>query len=502
MLSTLSLCPGQPANTSSHLFPLAPLPQLPVKLPHAVSQRALGDMQVNLDLIEFYHGPSRKQSRSTLASTGGNRPALAHVPQPFQRSFFPTESVFIQTPVPANRSDSSAPLTHEWSSTGITKPRNVFDVEISNFYGGAASQPQTMTESKSMVTRGIPATLEAPLNLTHGSLLLSEPPASEDSTTPTSPTSNELEQGNALSGNVLDTIDVATPRHPMSPAASPESASNASGSLLMCGDSQQEPVNNATHEPPCDPGQDRNACSMTIDAPEQTKNPEGAKGKSAPSCEPYQSNAASSPECSAGLITPSVGRPESYPSIAVVVPAPSWARGKATRATTRVAAGTCKKRLRSSSNSDHHRDPEVSIPDATRQRPKKKSKRTAKSLRHSLSGSDSISCDCSRAIHEVRGRAILTVESSGQKPAYYFTFVPDASPTLSQTTPAETSGKQGPYTSDENALLVQLKEREGMPWAEVAGHFPGRSAASLQVHYSTKLRHKATTRAERLRRRR
>ncbi|KAG2002790.1 hypothetical protein GB937_009556, partial [Aspergillus fischeri] len=43
---------------------------------------------------------------------------------------------------------------------------------------------------------------------------------------------------------------------------------------------------------------------------------------------------------------------------------------------------------------------------------------------------------------------------------------------VSQTTPADTSGKQGRYTSDENALLVRLKEREGMPWAEVAVYFP------------------------------
>jgi hypothetical protein len=111
-------------------------------------------------------------------------------------------------------------------------------------------------------------------------------------------------------------------------------------------------------------------------------------------------------------------------------------------------------------------------------------------------------CDCSRAMHEVHGRAILTVESSGQKPAYYLTFFPDASPMLTQTPLADTLGKQKPYTSDENALLVRLKEREGMPWAEIAAHFPERSAPSLQVHYSTKLRHKATTRTERLRRRR
>ncbi|KAB8077633.1 hypothetical protein BDV29DRAFT_188517 [Aspergillus leporis] len=184
-----------------------------------------------------------------------------------------------------------------------------------------------------------------------------------------------------------------------------------------------------------------------------TKNPEAAKGKSTPSCQPYQSNARSSPEYSASITTPIVDRPESYPSIAVVVPAPPWTRGKVARATTRVTALTCKKRLRSSRDGDDHQDPEVSSPGATRQRPKKKSK-------------------------------------------------PTANPMLTQTPSADTSGKQKPYTSDENALLVRLKEREGMPWAEIAAHFPERSASSLQVHYSTKLRHKATTRDERLRIRR
>jgi hypothetical protein len=288
----------------------------------------------------------------------------------------------------------------------------------------------------------------------------------------------------------------------LSPAAASEAAGIASGSLSVCGDSRQEPDNHATHGPPCSPDQDRDSCLTTINATEQTKNPEAAKGKSTPSCQPYQSNARSSPEYSASITTPIVDRPESYPSIAVVVPAPPWTRGKVARATTRVTALTCKKRLRSSRDGDDHQDPEVSSPGATRQRPKKKSKPTAKSLRHSLGGSDPVPCDCSRAMHEVHGRAILTVESSGQKPAYYLTFVPDASPMLTQTPSADTSGKQKPYTSDENALLVRLKEREGMPWAEIAAHFPERSASSLQVHYSTKLRHKATTRDERLRIRR
>ncbi|KAH2164613.1 hypothetical protein KXV74_007192, partial [Aspergillus fumigatus] len=134
--------------------------------------------------------------------------------------------------------------------------------------------------------------------------------------------------------------------------------------------------------------------------------------------------------------------------------------------------------------------------------PEEESKPMAKPLRHSLGGSDPVPCNCSLAIQEVRGRAILTVESSGLKPAYYLTFVPDAILMLPQTPPTDTSGKQRPYTSDENALLVRLKEREGMPWAEIAAHIPERSASSLQVHYSTKLRHKATTRAEKLRIRR
>lgn len=97
---------------------------------------------MNLDQIEFYYGPSPKQPRSTLASTSERRPALAHVRQPFQRSFSPTETVFIQNaPAPANTADSPEPLTHEWSSTSITKPQNAFDVAITNFYGGAACQP-------------------------------------------------------------------------------------------------------------------------------------------------------------------------------------------------------------------------------------------------------------------------------------------------------------------------------------------------------------------------
>ncbi|KAB8254130.1 hypothetical protein BDV32DRAFT_155524 [Aspergillus pseudonomiae] len=456
-------------------------------------------MQVNLDQIEFYYGPSRQRPRSTLASTGGNRPALTHIPQPFQRSFFSNEPVFIQAPAPTNILGSSAPITHEQPSTGTTNLRNVFDVEISNFYGRAASQPQMITERKSLATTNISGTIDSPLGLMKCSLPLSEPLPFEDST-PTSPTKNGLEQENGLPSNILDTVDTANSHHSMPPTAASESVSNVGGSLSVCGDFQQEPVNNATYKSHCIP--DRDPCLTTTNALEQTENPGVAEDKSIPSCQPYQSNAPSGPECPASLAIPSVDRPESYPSVAVVVPVPPWARGKVTRATTRVAAVTCKKRLRNRGSGNDYRDPEVSIPDATRQRPKEKPKSRMKPLRHSQGGSDPVPCHRSRAIHEVRGRAILTVESSGLRPAYYFTFVPDASPMLAQAPPLDTSGKQRPYTSEENALLVRLKERETMSWAEIAAHFPERSVSSLQVHYSTKLRHKATTQAERLRRRR
>jgi hypothetical protein len=461
------------------------------------------DMRVNLDQIEFYYGPSRQQSSSTLAFTSEKRPPSARVPQSFQHSFS-TESDLTQTPATANISGSSTTYTHEWSSTGIAKPWNAFDVEITSFYGEAATRPQTITENKFAATRFIPASLEAPLDLTSRSLSLSESPAIEDSATPTLPTANELDQEMALSGNIPDAIDAATPSQPMSPAAASDSASNPSSSLTVCDDPQQEPCEITAHKLSCDLDgvrRDRDPCSSTSNAPEQTKVSESGEGTSTPSCQPYQPNARSSPECSASLATPSVNRPESYPSIAVVVPAPPWVRGRVTRTTTRVAALSCKKRLRSSRGADDPQDPEVSISGATRQRPKKP-KPTATSLRHSLGGSEPVPCNCSRAMQEVRGRAILTVESSGLKPAYYLTFVPDASPMLTQTPSVDTSGKQKPYTSDENAMLVRLKEREGMPWAEIAAHFPERSASSLQVHYSTKLRHKATTRVGRLRRRR
>ncbi|GAB1738069.1 hypothetical protein NU219Hw_g2576t1 [Hortaea werneckii] len=56
---------------------------------------------------------------------------------------------------------------------------------------------------------------------------------------------------------------------------------------------------------------------------------------------------------------------------------------------------------------------------------------------------------------------------------------------------APSSGAKKRFTPDENALLVKLKEVDGLSWREITDYFPGRSQNTLGVHYSTKV-HKRT----------
>ncbi|RMZ25278.1 hypothetical protein D0859_10659 [Hortaea werneckii] len=64
-----------------------------------------------------------------------------------------------------------------------------------------------------------------------------------------------------------------------------------------------------------------------------------------------------------------------------------------------------------------------------------------------------------------------------------------ASPTAQNNAPS--SGAKKRFTPDENALLVKLKEVDGLSWREITAYFPGRSQNTLGVHYSTKV-HKRT----------
>jgi hypothetical protein len=50
------------------------------------------------------------------------------------------------------------------------------------------------------------------------------------------------------------------------------------------------------------------------------------------------------------------------------------------------------------------------------------------------------------------------------------------------------------FTQEEDAKLIDMKETKRYSWDEIEGAFPGRTRATLQVHYSTKLKNRSTTR--------
>ncbi|KAH2484046.1 hypothetical protein KXW70_007806, partial [Aspergillus fumigatus] len=50
------------------------------------------------------------------------------------------------------------------------------------------------------------------------------------------------------------------------------------------------------------------------------------------------------------------------------------------------------------------------------------------------------------------------------------------------------TGRRVAVLSEEDKLLLKLKQKEHLPWSEIVKHFPGRTKGSLQVRYSTKLK--------------
>ncbi|TQS34052.1 hypothetical protein Golomagni_05581 [Golovinomyces magnicellulatus] len=48
------------------------------------------------------------------------------------------------------------------------------------------------------------------------------------------------------------------------------------------------------------------------------------------------------------------------------------------------------------------------------------------------------------------------------------------------------------FTSEDDQLLIQLKEQKNLTWKQIADFFPGRSSGTLQVRYCTKLKAKTT----------
>ena len=53
---------------------------------------------------------------------------------------------------------------------------------------------------------------------------------------------------------------------------------------------------------------------------------------------------------------------------------------------------------------------------------------------------------------------------------------------------AGTTNRPSRFLSEDDQLLIELKEDRGLPWKEIAKFFPERSGGSLQVRYCTRLK--------------
>ncbi|KFY66397.1 hypothetical protein V497_00940 [Pseudogymnoascus sp. VKM F-4516 (FW-969)] len=54
-------------------------------------------------------------------------------------------------------------------------------------------------------------------------------------------------------------------------------------------------------------------------------------------------------------------------------------------------------------------------------------------------------------------------------------------------------GRHSTYSEDDDELLIQLKEKDKLPWDEIAKYFPERTKGTLQVHYCTRLKNRSQT---------
>ncbi|WPH01476.1 Hypothetical protein R9X50_00432200 [Acrodontium crateriforme] len=57
---------------------------------------------------------------------------------------------------------------------------------------------------------------------------------------------------------------------------------------------------------------------------------------------------------------------------------------------------------------------------------------------------------------------------------------------------ARPKGPKLKFTTEDDSLLVELKETKNLTWKQIADFFPGRSSGTLQVRYCTKLKAKTT----------
>ncbi|KAJ5588700.1 hypothetical protein N7537_011378 [Penicillium hordei] len=197
-------------------------------------------MRVDLDQIEFYHGPSCPPLSTSAKSVPPNH-APAHVPRYLQQSF-PTGIGFCPGPceVPLGQSPPLTGTTHEW---------NIFDFEINHVYG--PTPPEMTKDVGPPMTTDIPAACDILLDRGSSALAFSGPvpsthsariipcPAGPNHLDPISPDM----RGDDLPETVPDTQLSCTPcvTAPVSaPEPAPEQANCVSSSLSVVGDFQQE----------------------------------------------------------------------------------------------------------------------------------------------------------------------------------------------------------------------------------------------------------------------
>lgn len=49
-------------------------------------------------------------------------------------------------------------------------------------------------------------------------------------------------------------------------------------------------------------------------------------------------------------------------------------------------------------------------------------------------------------------------------------------------------GRSPRFSAEEDAMIIDMKERKRLPWKSIKKKFPNRSLASVRVHYAMKLK--------------
>ncbi|KAJ5477737.1 hypothetical protein N7530_003246 [Penicillium desertorum] len=199
---------------------------------------------------------------------------------------------------------------------------------------------------------------------------------------------------------------------------------------------------------------------------------------------------------------------ERYPSVAVVIPPPRPRAVRSLRSRPKPvvldASESESEDVDDSSDEDFMTDTIQSEPphveDSVEEKNGSPSTTASCYPNHMSFGSSSRHCCESR---DIVGRAILTIETQGSEPTFFFTLVPDNvystssvaahSPphnsekadrvlkrSLSMNRSTRGKSKFQRYSTDEDNLLVKLKEEGRLTWKEIADHFPGRQLSALQ----------------------